>query len=496
VVAALALSSLRPGGVAAQETDAQRQRIEAAREHMERGQELYLAGQYLQSAEEFERAYEMQPFGAFLFNAAVSYEQHGSHAQAADFFARYLERDPSARDAAEVRLRIDRLRTHAAGGAAPGTAGGTGEDTPEATTGGSDASTTGTAGGDAAVVDPAASAGAADEMKSLLSVTTNPAGAQVTLKRGAQVVAEGPAPFAHTMTHGDYRVVVEHPDFRTVTETVRVRPGKVYVVIVEMSQGQFFGYLRVVSDVPGAAVYIDGRDEGAAGQTPFENVVATGPHRVIIDRPGYEPIEREIEVGLAEDVEVRVELTRTEHGRLRVVSNVRGADVLVDDRVVGQVPYEGELAAGPHRVRVEADGMKSWERHVEIERGQLTPVRVRLRPAVSRSGAWITGGFAFALLTGGIVMGVLSNQLIGELEDERDAGRLATDDPRFFRGQVFSIVADSALALGGIMGLLSIYYFLRDPLPESEGTVLEPRDWSLAPRISPLGGGAEITWRF
>jgi len=53
---------------------------------MERGQTLYGAARYIESAEEFLRAYEAQPFAAFLFNAGVAYEKVDDPGRAADYF--------------------------------------------------------------------------------------------------------------------------------------------------------------------------------------------------------------------------------------------------------------------------------------------------------------------------------------------------------------------------------------------------------------------------
>ena len=90
----------------------------------------------------------------------------------------------------------------------------------------------------------------------------------------------------------------------------------------------------------------------------------------------------------------------------------------------------------------------------------------------------------------------MSQNLADDLEADRNAGRLASDDPRLFRGQLFSIIADGGFVLGGILGLLSVYYFLRDPLPDSEGTVLEARDWALLPNLGPTEAGAQLRWSF
>ena len=490
--------------------------VERARAHMEDGQEFYVQGDFAEAAAAFQRAYEAQPFGAFLFNAGVAYERAEQYDRAADFMARYIERDPNAADVDDVRTRIDRLRTMARqagqgsgatlpavgtpGTGEPGTGEpGTGEPgTGTPGTGEPGIGEPGTGEPTPAVPDgpPITSAGAPQAMKSLLAVRTNPSGAQVTLRQGARVVSAGAAPFAHSLDQGDYRLVIEHPDFRTVEETVRVREGKVYVVIVEMSQGQFLGYLRVVSDIPGAQVFVDDHEQGAMGQTPFANAIATGPHRVWIERPGYQTEERTVEVGLGEDVTLRIDLTRLSNGRIRVVANQRDSTVYVDDRLVGTVPFEGDVGAGPHRVRVQHDGMKDWEQTLTIRQGQVTPVRVTLRPAVSRSGAWVTATIGALFIGAGIVVGVLSHNIATDLVDARDAGRLATNDPRIFEGQVLAIAADVALGLGTILGALATYYFLRDPLPDSEAAVLEPRDWAFAPHLDEHGGGGAFTWSF
>ena len=87
--------------------------IDVARDHMERGRDFFAQERYTEAAQEFLAAYEVQPFSAFLFNAGVAYERHGEPARAAELFRSYIERDPEASDAADVRARIERLRVQA-----------------------------------------------------------------------------------------------------------------------------------------------------------------------------------------------------------------------------------------------------------------------------------------------------------------------------------------------------------------------------------------------
>jgi len=452
-------------GEQAQEDEAQTA-VERARDHMERGQALYLQARFEEAAAEFEAAYEAQPFSAFLFNAGAALERAGQATRAAEFFEQYLTRDPDAADADAVRARVARLRAAASAGTSTGS-----QDQPDAVP---------------------------DEFKSLVSVRTTPEGATVRVLREGTEVANGPAPFAHTLDAGRYLLRVEHPDFQTVEQSMRVEPGKVYVVIVEMSQGEFLGYLRVVTNVPGADVYIDDREQGARGQTPFEAPIATGQHTIWIERPGYREEETQAEVNVGEDVTVRVDLTRVDFGRLRVVANITGARVIVDDQLMGTVPYEGELGAGPHRVRIESDGMKSFEEEVNIRQGQLTPMRVRLRPDVGRGGAWVSTVFAALLLGGGITLAVIGNDFMSQVQSEIDNGTLATDDSRLDTGLFLWIGADAAFGLTLIVGALALYYFLYDDLPPSEGQVLEPRDWAFTPLVDPQRqtAGLGFTGRF
>ncbi len=333
-------------------------------------------------------------------------------------------------------------------------------------------------------------------MKSLLSVETQPADARVTLRRDGEVVAQGPSPFAETLDEGEYEISVEHADYRTVSRTMQVRPGKVYVAILEMSQGAFLGYLRIVSAPSGAQVYIDDHDAGPVGETPFQAPIPTGTHHVWIERPGYEALERDVEVEIGSDAVEEVTLERLAHGRLRVVANIAGAAVLVDGERVGQVPFEGDVEAGVHEITIAADGMKDWEEDVEIARGQLTPIRVELNPAVSRSGGWVSLILGLGAAAGGTVLYFLADNLQSELDADRAAGTLSSDDDRLLRGQLFAAGAYGGWGLAGLFGLISLYLFVRDPLPDSEGRAFEPRDWSFAPVFDGRQAGGVLRGTF
>ena len=101
-------------------------------------------------------------------------------------------------------------------------------------------------------------------------------------------------------------------------------------------------------------------------------------------------------------------------------------------------------------------------------------------------------------VAGGIVLGLQADGMEDDLRADSEMGLLARNDSRFRRGKTFAALANASWGLAGLMGLLSLYYFIRDPLPDSSADVLEPRDWTFTPILSPSmrAGGAQLDWRF
>jgi hypothetical protein len=468
--------------------------MEVAREHMERGQALYGAARYIESAEEFLRAYEAQPFAAFLYNAGVAYEKVDDPGRAADYFARFLQSDPQAQGAAKLTQRIERLRglSRAREQELAARALAKSENAAEAARAQQELENAKKRL--AELETQLAALGGREAFKSLLSVQSNPTDAKITLKTAdGKLLDHGTgSPFSRTLDEGRYFVEVEHPKYKTISTPINVAPGKVYVIIVEMSQGQFLGFLRVVSSVPGASVFVDKKDEGALGKTPFQNATPTGSHHIWIEKPGYKPIERDIEVGVGDDVLLKVELERVEYGRIRVVASRPDAQVYIDGKAKGQVPLEVDVSHGEHEVRVSAENMKDWKETVKVARGQATPVRVRLRPRVGRAGAWVTAGVSAAVLGASIATGILGKNMKDDLERDVRNQVLRDDDKRIQTGKFLYIASDVGYGLTVALAALATYYFLRDPLPDSEGRALEPRDWTLNPTLSPTGAGGHL----
>jgi tetratricopeptide (TPR) repeat protein len=438
--------------------------LERARHHMELGQDAFAKERFDEAARQFIDAYGASPFPAFLYNAALAHEQAGNRATAAELYRRYLTEEPGASDAAEVEFKIRLLLAESA---------------------------TGTEAGETSPGVPAVEITEV-EMKSLISVRTNPPDARIRLLDPAgRPVAAFEGPTGRTVMRGTYAIEVSHPDFRTVQTEIHITPGQVYIVVVEMSQGAFLGFLHLKTDVPGADVYLDDRSMGRVGTTPWGNVLPAGAHRVWIEKPGYDTIEEEIQIVLGGRENREYSLTRLDFGSVLVKANIPGARVYLDDELLGAAPLTGRAAPGRRRLRVAAEGMKDYTSEITVSRGQVTKALVRMNPTPSRTSAWVSLGFSVALFAGGGVTGGFALKINNELEHERNAGRLADDDPRILKGFLLALGADVGFGVGAIVGALSIYYFLRDPLPPSEGKLYDPVDFESNPDAAVAEAEAE-----
>lgn len=451
------------------------------RRMMEQGQSYYLQGRFNEAAFEFENAYKVEPFAAFLFNAGVAYESGRNYEPALASFQKYIGSTPEPRDSEQVRERMQRIRDKIA----------------EIERLAAEAAQQGTAPAENTSTQTAPSEAEAAQIKSLVSIVTNPPNAKVTLLQRDTVVAEGPTPFNQSLENGEYLMKISHPQFRTIERAFRVESGKVYEFIAELSQGQFLGFLRISANVDGALVYIGERREGLGRRTPYEAPFPVGEYPVWIEKPGYETIEEKINVQMGETIETTFELKRVSYGRIRISCNIRGAKVSIDGKEAGVVSergFESQVEAGSHRVKVASDGMKDLETSVSIAQGQVTPLRVRLRPAQGRAGAWVALGLSAASLGGGIVLSMMGDEMFQGAKNDLSLNRLNTQDPRLETGLYLWIGADAAYGVSALLFGLSIYYFLVDNLPPSEGRILESRDWTLLPAFeSPLQPGTSFT---
>src|SRR6266850_424445 len=130
---------------------------------------------------------------------------------------------------------------------------------------------------------------------------------------------------------------------------------------------------------PGATVRIDDND---AGRTPITVRLLPGPHTLAITGADGRSTEQQIDLKPGKRFDLAVALPKDAGGpaTLSIYSDPPGANVLLDDALVGRTPYQSELRPGQHTIAVESDGRLREERKVIAREGRDASFSFALAP--------------------------------------------------------------------------------------------------------------------
>jgi hypothetical protein len=210
----------------------------------------------------------------------------------------------------------------------------------------------------------------------------------------------------------------------------------------------------------------------------------------------------EIEAGRRAEVEDEVKSLGARVAHLKITSNVDGAEVLIDDVLVGKTPLAEPVlvSIGRRKVTLQKDGTVSAPRVVELAGGDSTALRVDLgrapaatpaptAPAAppSRAGLWaslaVTGGLAVGTgIVGGLALGA-------HADAEKKLGTLGSTAPEIeaarSKTQTLALVADilggTTIAMAGVTLILGLTTTGKSdaPAPPKAAVTVGPRGVSL-----------------
>ena len=222
--------------------------------------------------------------------------------------------------------------------------------------------------------------------------------------------------------------------------------------------------LMIYASAPGATASVDG---GLAVAVPAIASVDPGPHHIVVEAPGYLPVDIEAAAAEGRLVPVQAELkVRPAHLKMRTRD---GASVHVDGRLVGEAPLPSpvQLRPGRHEVRVSAPGRVTASNTVTFDRGQTRSFQVDLPPTVRRRVAWglLGAGLGLTVAGGGTLAGALVYQrrardidaMRGEANidvDQLDTLNASLDARDQLRGATIGLWSTAAVC--GVVGLVLV----------------------------------------
>lgn len=139
------------------------------------------------------------------------------------------------------------------------------------------------------------------------------------------------------------------------------------------------GSIYVDTTPPDATALLDGGSAYLYTPGTF-SAISPGNHNVIIAKPGYQSLSKDVKVTAGGTVNIIVTLDLVvAPGSLSISTTPKGAGVYVDGISQGKTDrIVGNLAPGPHLVTVELAGFTTWSEMVTVKSGTLTPVTATL----------------------------------------------------------------------------------------------------------------------
>ncbi len=237
--------------------------------------------------------------------------------------------------------------------------------------------------------------------------------------------------------------------------------------------------VQISSNTPGASVSIDG---AAPSPAPLTREVTPGVHKVRLSAPGFHDEEQSVEALSGRFLPFTYPL-RERPAKLDV-TGADGAEVSVDGRFVGEIPFPApvELPAGRHFVTVGANGRRTSGTEVALGRGEARRLEVELYATGQRTAAWVTLISGVAIMASGGAFGVIAIAHESSAEDvlaRAESGPISEADVTTYEEaradrDGFTRASIATVAGGGLVTLVGVGLFAFDSPEPLASRRLEP----------------------
>ena len=191
--------------------------------------------------------------------------------------------------------------------------------------------------------------------------------------------AKGVLPQKLVVEPGRHQVEVKKEGAQTFSQWVECAAAAVVTLpVLLVGEDVPMGTLFVTSDVPGAAVFVDGVNRG---ESPISLDVEPGPLMVEVRAPGFDPWQKTVEVKADEKsiVQAQIRPESGPAGTLMVLSNVSNTTIFVDGKEIGLAPATvADLVPGTHVIEAKSEGYATKQATAKIAAGEQTVIKLEL----------------------------------------------------------------------------------------------------------------------
>lgn len=162
---------------------------------------------------------------------------------------------------------------------------------------------------------------------------------------------------------GEHQLSLSAQGYYDLDETLHISKEKDQHHFYDMQR--LPGHLQVNTEpVIGAEIFID---DVSAGHSPaMIRDIKPGERKLRLLADRYFPLEQSIEIeGLDKEQQLEAKLVPA-WAEVAMATNPPGADIFVDDELLGQTPTTLEILEGKHKIRVKLGGYKLWQEDLNV----------------------------------------------------------------------------------------------------------------------------------
>ncbi len=212
------------------------------------------------------------------------------------------------------------------------------------------------------------------QARGAFSIICNVTGARVYLN--GELAGYTKPNFSALLKPGTYRVRITMERYQPFETVITMSSGPLNLPVNLVPEGGVIQRpgrfnMTVTSNVAGAQVYVNNAPVGTA---PLSMQVDRGNYSVRVSAPGYQDYLASVNVSGPTAVNA---VLQGNLFQLAVNSNVAGAQVFVNNALVGSAPYVGSFAPGSYALRVSAPGYSDASTVVALNRNETVTLMLQ-----------------------------------------------------------------------------------------------------------------------
>ncbi len=169
----------------------------------------------------------------------------------------------------------------------------------------------------------------------------------------------------------------------------------------------------VRSTTEGAGIFIDGERVAAVPQK-LPLVLPPGTHTIKVSKPGFSDYLDTFTLKKGQELVLELDLL-ARAGVLQITCNADDALVVVDQRQIGNTPFDGEIPDGHRVLEVRAPAHSTFRKELDVVAGETYRFDAQLVPMAGGGGGgdvpwyghWWVWTAAAVAVAGGVTAGVL-----------------------------------------------------------------------------------------